>query len=68
MANCITMPRLVVADTASGIGKTSAMVGLTRALRERGLKVAVLNAVLTTSILRTTYELRATLVLTSTAG
>src|SRR5260370_11849883 len=41
MANSITMPRLVVAGTASGIGKASVMVGLTRALRERGLKVAV---------------------------
>src|SRR5258708_29495696 len=35
------MLRLVVAGTASGIGKTSVMVGLARALRERGLKVAV---------------------------
>jgi cobyrinic acid a,c-diamide synthase len=41
MADSINMPRLVVAGTASGIGKTSVMVGLTRALRERGLKVAV---------------------------
>jgi cobyrinic acid a,c-diamide synthase len=41
MADSITMPRLVVGGTASGIGKTSVMVGLTRALRERGLKVAV---------------------------
>ncbi len=41
MANSITMPRLVVAGTASGIGKTSVMVGLTRALRQRGLRVAV---------------------------
>jgi tetraacyldisaccharide-1-P 4'-kinase len=40
MANCLTVPRLVVARTASGIGKTSVMVGLTRALRQRGLRVA----------------------------
>src|SRR5215831_578457 len=41
MANSIAKPRLLVAGTASGIGKTSVMVGLVRALRERGLRVAV---------------------------
>ncbi|HMJ14628.1 MAG TPA: cobyrinate a,c-diamide synthase [Polyangiaceae bacterium] len=33
------MPRLVVAGTASGVGKTTAVVALTRALRQRGLRV-----------------------------
>jgi cobyrinic acid a,c-diamide synthase len=34
------LPRLVIAGTASGVGKTTVMVGLTRALRARGLRVA----------------------------
>jgi cobyrinic acid a,c-diamide synthase len=34
------VPRLVVAGTASGVGKTTVVVGLTRALRARGLRVA----------------------------
>jgi cobyrinic acid a,c-diamide synthase len=34
------LPRIVVAGTASGVGKTSFVVGLIRALRARGLKVA----------------------------
>src|SRR5688572_8190266 len=33
--------RLVIAGTASGVGKTTVTVGLCRALRARGLKVAV---------------------------
>lgn len=33
--------RVVIAGTASGVGKTSVMIGLTRALRRRGLRVAV---------------------------
>jgi cobyrinic acid a,c-diamide synthase len=37
----IKVPRLVVAGTASGVGKTTFTVGLVRALRSRGLKVAV---------------------------
>lgn len=37
----IEIPRLVVAGTASGVGKTTFTVGLVRALRSRGLKVAV---------------------------
>jgi cobyrinic acid a,c-diamide synthase len=35
-----SIPRLVVAGVASGVGKTTAMVALTRALQARGLTVA----------------------------
>src|SRR4051812_26559205 len=35
------MPRLVIAGVASGVGKTTVTVGLTRALRARGLRVAL---------------------------
>ena len=35
------IPRLVVAGASSGVGKTTFTVGLVRALRSRGLKVAV---------------------------
>jgi len=35
------IPRLVVAGTASGVGKTTVVVGLIGALRARGLRVAV---------------------------
>jgi cobyrinic acid a,c-diamide synthase len=41
MLNQVEMPRLVVAGTASGVGKTTFTVGLVRALRSCGLKVAV---------------------------
>lgn len=34
------IPRLVIAGTASGVGKTTTVVALTRALRARGLRVA----------------------------
>ncbi len=36
----MTLPRLVIAGTASGVGKTTTMVALTAALRARGLRVA----------------------------
>jgi cobyrinic acid a,c-diamide synthase len=35
------VPRLVIAGTSSHVGKTTVMVGLVRALRARGLRVAV---------------------------
>ncbi|MCE9574305.1 MAG: cobyrinate a,c-diamide synthase [Deltaproteobacteria bacterium] len=35
------IPRLVIAGTASGVGKTTITVGLARALRARGLRVAL---------------------------
>ena len=40
----LTIPRLVIAGTASGVGKTTVMVGLCRALRARSLKVALFKA------------------------
>lgn len=40
MGNQNQIPRVVIAGTASGVGKTTAVVGLIRALRARGLKVA----------------------------
>lgn len=41
MLDRVEIPRLVVAGTASGVGKTTFTVGLVRALRSHGLKVAV---------------------------
>ena len=41
MRRSSTIPRLVVAGTASGVGKTTVVVGVVRALRARGLTVAV---------------------------
>ena len=37
----IDIPRLVIAGTSSGVGKTTITVGLCRALQARGLKVAL---------------------------
>jgi len=37
---CATCPTLVIAATASGVGKTSLSLGLARALSRRGLRVA----------------------------
>lgn len=36
----MALPRLLVAGVSSGVGKTTVTVGLTRALRRRGLRVA----------------------------
>ena len=35
----MAIPRLVIAGTSSGVGKTTVAVGIIRALRARGLKV-----------------------------
>src|SRR6185369_13623354 len=37
----LMVARLVIAGTASGVGKTTVTVGLARALRARGLRVAI---------------------------
>jgi cobyrinic acid a,c-diamide synthase len=37
----VPIPRLVIAGTGSGVGKTTVTVGLCRALRARGLNVAI---------------------------
>src|SRR5215469_17080266 len=39
--SAVTVPRLVIAGTESSAGKTTFTIGLIRALRSRGLKVAV---------------------------
>jgi len=41
MSETVDIPRVVVAGTSSGVGKTTVTVGLCRALRARGLRVAV---------------------------
>jgi cobyrinic acid a,c-diamide synthase len=41
MTESVTIPRILVAATASGVGKTTATVALVAAMRERGLRVAV---------------------------
>jgi cobyrinic acid a,c-diamide synthase len=41
MATARTIPRLVIAGTSSGDGKTTATVAVVRALRAKGMKVAV---------------------------
>ncbi len=40
MNETLSIPRIVIAGAASGVGKTSVMVGLLGALQQRGLKIA----------------------------